>query len=64
MIDELKAGVIPHALALNIPWAKPNVYSWPAQRTDGRSTDPNAIPEGARFRLDPTVDSPRSTCRR
>jgi hypothetical protein len=56
MIDELKAGVIPHALALNIPWAKPNVYSWPAQRTDGRSTDPNAIPEGARFRLDPTVD--------
>jgi hypothetical protein len=56
MIDELKAGVIPHALALNIPWAKPNVYSWPAQRTDGSSTDPNAIPEGARFRLDPTVD--------
>ena len=56
MIDELKAGVIPHALALNIPWAKPNVYSWPAQRTDGSSTDPNAIPEGARFRLDPTAD--------
>jgi hypothetical protein len=56
MIDELKAGVIPHALALNIPWAKPNVYSWPAQRTDGQSTDPNAIPEGARFRLDPRVD--------
>jgi|tagenome__1003787_1003787.scaffolds.fasta_scaffold20983245_3 hypothetical protein len=59
MIDELKAGVIPHALALNIPWAKPNIYSWPAQRTDGQSTDPNAIPEGARFRLDPTVDIAR-----
>jgi hypothetical protein len=56
MIDELKAGVIPHALAMNIPWAKPNVYSWPAQRTDGASTDPNAIPEGARFRLDPHLD--------
>jgi hypothetical protein len=56
MIDELKAGVIPHALALNIPWAKPKVYSWPAQRTDGQSTDPNAIPEGARFRLDPKLD--------
>jgi hypothetical protein len=56
MIDELKAGVIPHALAMNIPWAKPNVYSFPAQRTDGASTDPNAIPEGARFRLDPTLD--------
>jgi hypothetical protein len=56
MIDELKAGVIPHALALNIPWAKPNTYSWPAQRTDGSSPDPNAIPEGARFRLDPNLD--------
>jgi hypothetical protein len=56
MIDELKAGVIPHALAMNIPWAKPNVYSWPAQRTDGASTDANAIPEGARFRLDPHLD--------
>jgi hypothetical protein len=56
MLDELRAGVIPHALAMNIPWAKPNVYSFPAQRTDGRSTDPNAIPEGARFRLDPTLD--------
>jgi hypothetical protein len=56
MVDELRSGVIPHALALNIPWAKPKTYSWPAQRTDGRSTDPNAIPEGARFRLDPTLD--------
>jgi hypothetical protein len=59
MIDELKAGVIPHALAVNIPWAKPKIYSWPAQRTDGSSTDPNAIPEGARFRLDPALDIDR-----
>jgi hypothetical protein len=56
LIDELQAGEIPHALALNIPWAKPDVYAWPAQRSDGRSTDPNAIPEGARFRLDPALD--------
>ncbi len=56
MIKELRAGVIPHALAMNIPWAKPNTYSWPAQRTDGASNDPNAIPEGARFRLDPKLD--------
>jgi hypothetical protein len=56
MINELQAGVIPHALAMNIPWAKPKTYSWPAQRTDGASTDPNAIPEGARFRLDPKLD--------
>jgi hypothetical protein len=56
LIDELQAGTIPHALALNIPWAKPKVYAWPAQRSDGKSTDPNAIPEGARFRLDPRLD--------
>jgi hypothetical protein len=56
MISELQAGVIPHALAMNIPWAKPKTYSLPAQRTDGASTDPNAIPEGARFRIDPRVD--------
>ena len=56
MIDELQAGVIPHALAMNIPWAKPDTYSWPAQRTDGASTDTSAIPEGARFRLDPNLD--------
>jgi hypothetical protein len=41
---------------MNIPWAKPDTYSWPAQRTDGASTDANAIPEGARFRLDPKLD--------
>lgn len=56
MIDELKAGVIPHALALNVPFARAKVYSWPAQRTDGTSSDPEAIPEGARFRLDPRLD--------
>jgi hypothetical protein len=61
MISELRAGVIPHALAINIPWAKPRTYSFPAQRTDGASADPNAIPEGARFRIDPTVDLSRLT---
>jgi hypothetical protein len=56
LLDELKAGQIPHALALNIPWARPKLYAWPAQRSDGKSPDPNAIPEGARFRLDPQLD--------
>jgi hypothetical protein len=55
-ISELQGGVIPHALALNVPRARPGVFSFPAQRTDGNSTDPGAIPEGARFRLDPTLD--------
>jgi hypothetical protein len=41
---------------MNIPYARPKVFSWPAQRTDGTSTDAVAIPEGAQFRLDPTLD--------
>jgi hypothetical protein len=56
MISELTSGVIPHALAMNIPEARASVYSLPAQRTDGASTSPTAIPEGARFRLDPRLD--------
>jgi hypothetical protein len=56
LISELQAGVIPHALALAIPWARRQMFSFPAQRTDGRNSDPEAIPEGARFRLDPSLD--------
>jgi hypothetical protein len=34
------------------------VISWPARRTDGFNPkrEPNRIPEGLRFRLDPAVD--------
>ena len=60
-IDELKAGTIPHALALAIPFARPRTWSFPAQRTDGSSSDPAAIPEGARFRIDPTLDLSKLT---
>jgi hypothetical protein len=55
-IDEVRAGVIDHALALAIPAAKAGQYLWPAQRTDGTSTEPDAIPEGTRFRLDPSLN--------
>jgi hypothetical protein len=55
-IDELRAGEIQHALSVSIPVARSKVFAWPAQRTDGVSTAPNAIPEGARFRLDPKLD--------
>jgi hypothetical protein len=56
LISELQAGVIPHALAIAVPFARADVFSSPAQRTDGTSSDGNAIPEGARFRIDPTVN--------
>lgn len=56
MVSELQSGTIDHALAMSIPFARPKTFSWPAQRTDGSSTDPQDIPAGARFRLDPTVN--------
>jgi hypothetical protein len=55
-LDELEAGRIDHALALAIPEIRKDVYSWPAQRSDGSLDAPNAIPEGTRFRLDPSLD--------
>jgi hypothetical protein len=55
-IDELAAGEIRHAVSVAIPAARAKVFAWPAQRTDGVSVAPNAIPEGAHFRLDPRLD--------
>lgn len=58
-ISELRAGHIDHALALALPQVRAAVYSWPAQRTDGTMLSPDAIPEGTRLRLDPTLDLSR-----
>jgi hypothetical protein len=55
-LDELREGHIDHALAMAVPAVKANVFAWPAQRTDGTSLDPSAIPEGLRFRLHPGLD--------
>ena len=55
-VAELQAGVIPHALQMMLPHPRADVFSWPAQRTDGSDPSPAAIPEGARFRLDPALD--------
>lgn len=55
LLDELKRGRIDHALALNLPAPRSGEFAWPAQRTDGTGP-PTALPEGARIRLDPTVN--------
>lgn len=55
-IAELQAGRIDHALQLAVPDTEAGAWVWPAQRTDGGDTSPDAIPEGAHFRLDPTLD--------
>jgi hypothetical protein len=58
-IGELQAGRIDHALAIAIPRARARVWSWPAQRTDGKVAAATAIPLGTRFRIDPRVDLDR-----
>ena len=55
LLGELGKGRIDHALAINLPAPRAGEFAWPAQRTDG--TGPStALPEGARLRLDPTVN--------
>jgi hypothetical protein len=55
--DEISSASITHALALAIPntygWGQ---FVWPANRTDGLSTDSATPMEGTRFRLDPTLN--------
>ena len=55
-ISELEGGQINHALALGITHTAAGYWAAPAQRTDGDSTDPTAVPEGAQFRLNPNID--------
>lgn len=55
-LDEMKAGVIDHALAICLPETRAGWHSWPAQRTDGNVDQRDAVPEGTRFRLDPDLD--------
>jgi hypothetical protein len=69
-IEELQAGRIDHPIDLElthtsvlkkgvIPANTPGAthsYSWPAINNDGDCTDPSCIPEGLRFRLDPSLN--------
>lgn len=58
-LDELEAGEIRHALAVALPEVRAGVFSWPAQRSDGLTIAPDAIPAGTRFRIDPALDLTR-----
>lgn len=56
-LADVRAGSVAHAMSLHIPG--PAAYpqlSWPAQRTDGNNSHPDALPEGTRLRLDPSID--------
>ena len=54
--EDLQGGRIDHALAMSVPNVRGGVYSSPAERTDGTSSEPFALPEGAHLRLDPSLD--------
>ena len=54
--SELQAGRIRHALAVNVVHATRGTQVPPANRSDGNSNASDAIPEGTRFRLDPSID--------
>lgn len=55
-LEDLQRGRIDHALALAIPNVRADYYTYPAQRTDGTSSSPLSLPEGAHLRLDPSLD--------
>jgi hypothetical protein len=55
-LEDMQLGQINHVLTLSIPSVRANVYASPAERTDGTSSDPLSLPEGARLRIDPRVD--------
>lgn len=60
--EDIARGSIDHALAIGLAnrsgssIIRAGSFASPAQRSDGRSTDPDSIPEGARLRLDPALD--------
>jgi len=55
-LEDLEKGQINHALSMSIPNVRAGVYASPAQRSDGKSSDPLSLPEGAHLRLDPSLD--------
>jgi hypothetical protein len=55
-LKDLQQHRINHALAISIPDTQAGLYALPAQRTDGKSTNQLALPEGAHLRLDPRLD--------
>ncbi len=54
-LEEIRSGSIDHALKLAINLTSHH-FVFPMVGSDGNSNDPNAPPEGARIRIDPSID--------
>jgi hypothetical protein len=57
-LQDLNRGWINHALTISLPEVRAGVFASPARRTDGTSSDPLSLPEGAHLRLAPGLDLP------
>jgi len=55
-VADLRRGHIDHALAMAVPGVRRRTWVAPANRTDGLNPQPQSIPEGTRFRLDPNLN--------
>jgi len=55
-LEDLAAGEINHALAIGLPRVRAGTFAAPAARTDGTSWVGTSLPEGARLRLDPSLE--------
>jgi hypothetical protein len=53
--QEVRAGRIDHALVFTTPYTR-DAFVAPAVHTDGRRSDPAAMPMGTRIQLDPAAD--------
>ena len=53
---EMRDLEIPHALSVATNNSCAGEYRYPASKTDGWSSRPDCIPEGARLQLDPSID--------
>jgi hypothetical protein len=53
---EMRNRDIPHALSVATNNSCAGGFRYPATKSDGRSTRPDCIPEGARLQLDPSID--------
>jgi hypothetical protein len=55
-LEDLTMGQINHALAMATPDVRAGAYASPAERSDGISSEPGSLPEGAHLRLDPRLN--------